>query len=72
MITALTPREKEACEHLKKGMSNEEIADEMKIAPNTAKQYLSNIFKKYGVKNRLKLLWKLRQEESENDLPPAA
>lgn len=48
----LTPREKEVLQYLVKGLSNEEIAQQLYITVATVKAHLTAIFNKLGVKNR--------------------
>ena len=56
--TALTPREIEILSLISMGSTNDEIADQMCISPNTVKTHLYNIFKKINVPNRLQAaLW---------------
>ena len=56
--TALTPREIEILTLISMGSTNDEIADQMCISPNTVKTHLYNIFKKINVPNRLQAaLW---------------
>ncbi len=56
--TALTPREIEILTMISMGSTNDEIAEQMYISPNTVKTHLYNIFKKINVPNRLQAaLW---------------
>ncbi len=56
--TALTPREIEILTLISMGSTNDEIAEQMYISPNTVKTHLYNIFKKINVPNRLQAaLW---------------
>lgn len=48
----LTPREREALEHLVQGMSSKEIANRMNVSPNTVKTFLRLIMVKMGVSSR--------------------
>jgi DNA-binding NarL/FixJ family response regulator len=54
-----TPRESAVIACLKKGGSNQTIADEMGVSLNTVKTHLKNIFNKMAVKSRQELLVKL-------------
>jgi DNA-binding NarL/FixJ family response regulator len=57
----LTGREKEILNAIASGASNNDIAVECFISPNTVKTHLYNIYKKIGVKNRLEAtLWVAR------------
>ena len=49
---ALTAREEGVLEQLAVGASNDEIADELVISPNTVRNHVSNILEKLGVENR--------------------
>jgi DNA-binding NarL/FixJ family response regulator len=51
----LTPRELEIISTVVAGFSNKEIAEHFKIAEDTVKHHLSNIFDKLGVSTRLEL-----------------
>ncbi|MCM3568108.1 LuxR C-terminal-related transcriptional regulator [Neobacillus mesonae] len=55
----LTAREKEVVELVKKGYSNQVIADKLHISINTVKKHLINIYQKYEVENRTQLVQKL-------------
>lgn len=48
----LTPREVDVLNSLTKGRINKEIADDLKLKETTIKNYLENIYKKFGVNNR--------------------
>ena len=51
----LTPREIEIVSVVADGLSNKEIAQTLKIADDTVKHHISNIFDKLGVSTRLEL-----------------
>ena len=51
----LTPREIEIVSVVAAGLSNKEIAQTFKIADDTVKHHMSNIFDKTGVSTRLEL-----------------
>jgi DNA-binding CsgD family transcriptional regulator len=51
----LTDREAEVVFHCLLGMTNAQIAQELKIAPETVKHHLKNIFEKTGVSRRSQL-----------------
>lgn len=53
---ALTAREITVLEELLAGRSNQEIAANLSISQNTAKNHVSHIFEKYGVSSRAELL----------------
>jgi DNA-binding NarL/FixJ family response regulator len=50
--TALSPREAEVAELLAQGYTNIEIGEKLFIAPATAKQHVSSILGKLGVRTR--------------------
>lgn len=51
-IESLSPRERTLLEALSKGLTNRELARDLKISANTVKFHLSNLFEKLAVKNR--------------------
>ena len=53
----LSQREIEVLERVMKGRSNREIEMELFISLDTVKKHLYNIFKKTGVKNRVRLIY---------------
>ena len=53
-LTALTPREKDVLRATARGLSNKEIARELKLAEVTIKLHLSAVFRKMGVRSRTK------------------
>lgn len=61
---SVTPREKEIIELILKGYANEEIAKELYISLSTTKKHIYNIFKKYGVKNRIAFVKTLEKSSS--------
>lgn len=48
----LTPKQREVLKHIQRGLSNKQIADNMKLAITTVKVHTTAIFKELGVKNR--------------------
>ncbi|MCL5022481.1 MAG: LuxR C-terminal-related transcriptional regulator [Nitrospirae bacterium] len=52
----LTRRETDVMRRVLNGMKNTEIAEELEIAEQTVKDYLSNIYMKIGVENRFALM----------------
>jgi DNA-binding NarL/FixJ family response regulator len=48
----LSEREKDILKTMVLGLKNKEIADKLYISENTVKTHISNIFKKFGIKNR--------------------
>lgn len=60
--TALTAREREVVAHVARGLSNQQIADEMGISERTARTHVSNILMKLNLPSRVQAtLWAIRQ-----------
>lgn len=57
----LTPRQLEILELLDKGLSNQEIADQLFISKATVKTHVNQMFKSLGVNNRVNCLRAARQ-----------
>ncbi len=57
----LTPREIELLEHLKNGLTYEQIADNLFISPGTVRKHIQNIYAKLQVNNKVEALEKARQ-----------
>jgi DNA-binding NarL/FixJ family response regulator len=55
LLHELTNREKEVLIFMMDGLSNIDIAEEMKISKHTVKNHISNIFYKLDIKDRLQL-----------------
>ena len=54
----LTPREEDILREIAAGRTNEQIAENLYISPNTVRNHLASIYKKLEVKNRLQAaLW---------------
>jgi DNA-binding NarL/FixJ family response regulator len=53
---ALTPRHVEVLELVAQGYSNEEIAAQLRLRPNTVKFHISEIFRRLGVRNRVEAI----------------
>ncbi len=51
---SLSPREREVLQLIASGVTNQEIADKLVIAPSTAKRHTINIYNKLTVNNRAK------------------
>jgi len=60
LLERVTNKEKEIALHVKKGMSNKEIAYQLNITVRTVKAHVSSIFEKLGVSDRLTLALKLQ------------
>ena len=54
-LSALTARELEIVEYVKRGMSNKVIAWELKLSENTVRNHLRNIMEKLGLQNRVQV-----------------
>ena len=52
----LSPRELDVVTLLAEGLTNRDIAAELKISPNTVRNYLSQVFDKVGVSSRTELV----------------
>ncbi len=57
----VSEREAQIISLLIEGLSNQKIADELFISPNTVKTHIKNIYAKLGVNNRLQLFTLLKQ-----------
>ncbi|MEL4307562.1 response regulator transcription factor [Joostella sp. CR20] len=57
----LTKREKQILQYVLKGLSNKEIAEELKISKRTAEVHRFNLMKKLDVKNQMELANKANQ-----------
>ncbi|MCR5518349.1 MAG: response regulator transcription factor [Lachnospiraceae bacterium] len=56
----MTDREKEICSLMVKGLSNKQIAEALYISEGTVKNYISNIYDKTGIHDRVKLIIELK------------
>ena len=52
----LTPREEQVVALVADGLSNKEIARELRLSEHTIKKYLFRVFDKVGVSNRVELV----------------
>lgn len=57
----LTGREKEICSLMVDGLTNKQIADRLYISEGTVKNYISNIYDKTGIHDRVKLIVELKK-----------
>lgn len=53
ILSHLTPREVEVLRHLAMGEDNQQIAANLQLAEGTVKNYISNIYEKLGLKDRV-------------------
>lgn len=56
----MTDREKEICSLMVEGLNNKQIAERMYISEGTVKNYISNIYDKTGIHDRVKLIVELK------------
>ncbi|WP_289117750.1 response regulator transcription factor [uncultured Idiomarina sp.] len=68
-FSILSDREQQVCEKVLAGLTNQQIADALFISERTVKEHLTKSFRKLGVKDRLQLVLKARNEESETLTP---
>ena len=57
----LTEREKEICTLMVEGLTNRQIADRLYISEGTVKNYISNIYDKTGIHDRVKLIVEMKK-----------
>lgn len=62
ILAELTDREKEISFLMAEGLTNRQIADRLYISEGTVKNYISNIYDKTGIHDRVKLIVDLRKE----------
>jgi DNA-binding CsgD family transcriptional regulator len=60
LVEPLSTRELEVLQHIEQGLSNQEIAAQLSIAPSTVKTHINNIFGKLGVQNRAQAVRRAR------------
>ena len=67
-MTLLSPREQEVACLVAEGMSNQDIANQLKLSEHTIRNYLFHIFEKLGLSSRVELtLYALSQPETERE-----
>jgi DNA-binding NarL/FixJ family response regulator len=54
-VHALSPRQQQIVALLCRGMLNKEIAHELGLTTGTVKEYMQDIFRKVGARNRVEL-----------------
>ena len=57
----LTGREQEICTLMVEGLTNRQIADRLYISEGTVKNYISNIYDKTGIHDRVKLIVEMKK-----------
>lgn len=62
-LSLLSKREVEVAEHAIQGLTNKQIADQLRLSEHTVKNYLFRIFEKLAVSNRMELLFRLSNHE---------
>jgi len=67
----LSKREIEVVQHAVQGLTNKQIANELRLSEHTVKNYLFRIFEKLGVSNRMELLFLLSARDRDAVLGPA-
>lgn len=55
-LEALSTREAEVFQHLVRGLSAQQVAEELRISPHTARNHMKSIFKKLEVSSQLDLI----------------
>ena len=64
-MTLLSPREQEVARLVAEGMSNQDIASQLKLGEHTVRNYLFHIFNKLGLSSRMELaLYTLSRPEA--------
>jgi len=61
-VGLLSKREAQVAERAAQGFSNKQVADQLRLSEHTVKNYLSHVFEKLGVSNRVELLFLLLKE----------
>jgi len=64
----LSKRERQVCQKVLAGLTNQKIAEALFITERTVKEHLTNSFRKLGIKDRLQLVLKARQEDLDSNL----
>jgi LuxR family maltose regulon positive regulatory protein len=62
-VGALSERETEVLVLVARGLSNEQIAEALHIAPSTVKRHLANVYEKVGVSSRSEAVRKALMEQ---------
>lgn len=67
-LTQLSNRERDVVRCLAQGMSNREIAQQLRISPYTVKNYMFKIFDRLGVSSRVELLFYVMSRAASSDI----
>lgn len=60
VVRMLTAREKEVCDLAIQGMTHKEMGRRLSISPRTVESHVGAIFTKFGVKNKVGLIYKIK------------
>lgn len=63
-IAGLTSREEQVARMISRGLSNDEIAQELSLSKGTVKIHVSHLYRKAGVRSRARLLTLLLRQEA--------
>jgi len=61
----MTPRELQIAQHVCRGLSNEQIADNLNIKHSTVKTHIRNLYRKIWVRNKISMFLRFIQDVSE-------
>ena len=61
LVEPLSTRELEVLQLIEQGLSNQEIADKLTLAPSTVKTHINNIYGKLGVQTRVQAIKQARE-----------
>lgn len=63
-LSELSPRERQVCDGIHAGKTNQMIADDLGLTTNTIKQYVRLAFKRIGVKRRSEMALMVERERA--------
>jgi LuxR family maltose regulon positive regulatory protein len=61
LVEPLSVRELEVLRLIDAGLSNQQIADKLSVAPSTVKTHINNIYGKLGVQTRVQAVTRARE-----------